>query len=206
MFHQIFLILILKVFISGSLTCNFLAYFVCICDRKPCIFVALHRRAIRHARKTFSMSQKHSASNAACQKTPGCSAASGHISQHASQHAFQTVLTHSPLRRGGRVESTEPPTAGLTRSLGTCSKSHTFSFSLKFHATDCSGCMTKRGKAQRYGQALCPSCVHTECNSVYFVRAAAVNTESKKKKGFALQPSCGGWTSLCVKYYTVFIV
>ena len=29
-------------------------------------------------------------------------------------------------------------------------------------------------KAQCYDEVVCPNCMHTECNSTYFVRAAAV--------------------------------
>ncbi len=40
-------------------------------------------------------------------------------------------------------------------------------------------------------RAVCPSCMHTACNSMYFVRAAAVSTTSKKQK-YAI------WNALCV--------
>lgn len=29
-------------------------------------------------------------------------------------------------------------------------------------------------------EVVCPDCMHTACNSMYFVRAAAVSTKSKK--------------------------
>ncbi len=37
-------------------------------------------------------------------------------------------------------------------------------------------------KAHCHDRAVCPSCMHTVCNSMYFVRAAAVCTKSKKQK------------------------
>lgn len=35
---------------------------------------------------------------------------------------------------------------------------------------------------QHHNKVVCPNCIHTSCNSTYIVRAAAVLTESKKKK------------------------
>ncbi len=37
-------------------------------------------------------------------------------------------------------------------------------------------------KAHCHDRAVCPTCMHTACNSMYFVRAAAVCTASKKQK------------------------
>ncbi len=59
-----------------------------------------------------------------------------------------------------------------------------FLFSPKFCAkapTDSRSAESKF-KAYCHERAVCPSCVHTACNSMYFVRAAAVCTICKKQK------------------------
>ncbi len=48
------------------------------------------------------------------------------------------------------------------------------------------GASESKFKAHYHDGVICPNCVHTACNSMYFVKAAAVHTTSKKHQ-FAIQ-------------------
>lgn len=80
-----------------------------------------------------------------------------HILQYASQHVFLAILTHNPLGSRRVVKSTEPQKEH--RKMTLCIDS-----------------------AMTEAEVVSPNCVHTTCDSMYFVRAVAVRTKSKKKK------------------------
>ncbi len=70
----------------------------------------------------------------------------------------------------------------LLLSVAFCSMQASMLFWLFWPTILCSDIWARGSKFKCYDKVVCPSCMHTACNSTYFVRTAAVHMKSKKKK------------------------
>lgn len=136
---------------------------------------------------------------------------SSQILQFVSQPAFLTILTQNHLcgkkKNTPHLLSHRPMTAHWLRS-----KSHIFYFKISTDAR----ARGSKFSAQCYDKVVCPSYMHTTWNSMYFVRAAAVRSYSKKvcdlertsdvfKEKIAPHVSCL-WQSFYKQLYCLYLV
>lgn len=88
--------------------------------------------------------------------------------------AFLAILTQNPLHSGRYVTSTDPP------------REHR---QMTAHWQMTEAVCTSRRVNVHYDEVVCPNCMHTACNSMYFVRAAALCT-TRTKEVCDLECSC----------------
>lgn len=101
---------------------------------------------------------------------------SGQILQFVSQPAFLTILTQNRLC-GKKIRHIYWAT-DRWQLIGCVPKSHIFYFKISTDAR----AIGSKFSAQCYDKVVCPSYMHTAWNSMYFVRAAAIPSQSKKLK------------------------
>ncbi len=114
-------------------------------------------------------------------EVPGCPTASVWILQYVGQQVFLAILTHNPLHRGKYV--TYVPLCHVNVNWGRIANCLPLLCILKFHikaAMDLRASESKF-KVHYHDGVICPSCLHTACNSMYLMRAAAACTSKKQK-------------------------
>lgn len=98
-------------------------------------------------------------------KIPGSPPACSCILQEESQHCFLAILTNHRLHRGRHATSTKLLKRAQTDDSSLAVYIVLLCFRMKY-----------------YGEVVRPKYMHTACNSPYAVMAAAVRTETKKRK------------------------